>query len=145
MKIYLISATAVIFLSVIVSLLIPEGKLNKTIVFVMRMACIFVLIQPITGIFKISSSASDSSFYDYEYVCKIYSDNQSEELEKIISEKFSVESACTVNIVYKEGEFIVESVSVEIKNGANDKIIEDIYEYLGQLKYINISVYAKSN
>ena len=145
MKIYLISATAVIFLSVIVSLLIPEGKLNKTIVFVMRMACIFVLIQPITGIFKISSSASDSSFYDYEYVCKVYSDNQSEELEKIISEKFSVESACTVNIVYKEGEFIVESVSVEIKNGANDKIIEDIYEYLGQLKYINISVYAKSN
>ena len=34
MKIYLLSAAGVIFLSVIVSLLIPEGKLNKTITFV---------------------------------------------------------------------------------------------------------------
>ncbi len=56
MKTYLLTAAGVIFLSVIVSLLIPEGKLNKSIVFVMRLACIFVLIQPITGIFKIKSS-----------------------------------------------------------------------------------------
>ena len=144
MKIYLISATAVIFLSVIVSLIIPEGKLNKTIVFVMRMACIFALIQPITGIFKISSSATNSAFYDYEYICKVYSDNQSEQLEKLIAEKFSVESACYISIVCKDGEFIVDGVNVEI-NESNDEIIKDIYEYLAELKYINISVYAKSN
>ena len=144
MKIYLISATAVIFLSVIVSLIIPEGKLNKTIVFVIRMVCIFVLIHPITGIFKISSSATDSAFYDYEYICKVYSDNQSEQLEKLISEKFSVESNCYIHIVYKDGDFIAEGVDVEV-NGANNKIIEDIYEYLEELKYINISVYAKSS
>ena len=144
MKIYLISASAVIFLSVIVSLIIPEGKLNKTIVFIMRMACIFVLIQPITGIFKISSGAADSVFYDYEYICKVYSDNQSEQLEKLIAEKFSVESTCYINIVYKDGEFISEGVSVQI-NEANDENIRDIYEYLEELKYINISVYAKSD
>ena len=145
MKIYLISASAVIFLSVIVSLVIPEGKLNKTIIFIMRMACIFVLIQPITGIFKISSGSVDSAFYDYEYICKVYSDNQSEQLEKLISEKFSVESACFVNIVSKDGEFVLEGVKVEIINGANDELIKDIYEYLEELKYINISVYAKSD
>ena len=59
MKIYLISAAAVIFLSVLVSLIIPEGKLNKTIVFILRMVCIFVLIQPITGIFKIKTGATN--------------------------------------------------------------------------------------
>ena len=144
MKIYLISASAVIFLSVIVSLVIPEGKLNKTIIFVMRMACILVLIQPITGIFKISSGEADSVFYDYEYICKIYSDSQSEQLEKIISDKFSVESTCLIYIVYKDGEFVLEGVDVEI-NGANDEIIKEIYEYLEELKYINISVYAKSD
>ena len=144
MKTYLISATAVIFLSVIVSLIIPEGKLNKTIVFIMRMACIFVLIQPITGIFKISAGATNSAFYDYEYICKVYSDNQSEQLEKIIEEKFEVESTCIVNIVYKDGEFRADRVRVEI-NQTNDKIIKDIYEYLEELKYINISVYAKSD
>lgn len=144
MKTYLISATAVIFLSVMVSLIIPDGKLNKTIVFVMRMACIFVLIQPITGIFKIKTSAANSPLYDYEYICKVYSDNQSEQLEKIIYEKFAVESSCTVNIVYDSGEFRADGVDVEI-NYENYKIIDDIYEYLEELKYINISVYANSD
>ena len=144
MKTYLISATAVIFLSVMVSLIIPEGKLNKTIVFVMRMACIFVLIQPVTGIFKIKTSATTSPLYDYEYICKVYSDNQSEQLEKIIYEKFAVESTCTVNIVYDNGEFRADGVEIEI-NQENYEIIDDIYEYLEELKYINISVYANSD
>ena len=144
MKTYLISATAVIFLSVIVSLLIPEGKLNKTIVFVMRMACIFVLIQPITGIFKISSKAADDTFYDYEYICSVYSENQSEQLEKIIFEKFSIDSDCHINIVYRDGEFAVDGVIVAV-NDKNAELINEIYEYLEELKYINISVYAKSD
>ena len=144
MKTYLISATAVIFLSVIVSLIIPEGKLNKTIIFIMRMVCIFVLIQPLTGIFKISSSATTATFYDYEYICKVYSDNQSAQLERLIFENFSVESNCFIDIVYDEGEFRPNGVNVEI-NEANYEIIENIYEYLEELKYINISVYAKSD
>lgn len=144
MKIYLLSATAVIFLSVIVSLLIPEGKLNKTIVFIMRMACIFVLIQPITGIFKIGSSVTDAPLYDYEYICKVYSDNQSKQLEKILYEKFNTDAECFVNIEYNSGEFKAESVSVEL-NDKNDELITDIYEYLEELKYINITVYAKSD
>ncbi|MDE7440532.1 MAG: stage III sporulation protein AF [Clostridia bacterium] len=144
MKIYLLSATAVIFLSVIVSLIIPEGKLNKTIVFVMRMVCIFVLIQPITGIFKVSTSATDAPLYDYEYICKVYSYNQSEQLQKLILEKFEVESTCFVNIGYENGEFKADGVNIEI-NQQNDELIRNIYEYLEELKYINISVYAKSD
>ena len=89
MKTYLLTAAGVIF-----SLVIPEGKLNKSIVFVMRMACILVLIQPITGIFKISSASVDEPLYDYVYICKVYSDNQSEQLEKLLLKEFSEECDC---------------------------------------------------
>ena len=70
MKAYFLTSAGVIFLSLIVSMLIPEGKLNKTITFVLRLACIFVLLQPISGIFKITSANTGGEpLYDYEYVC----------------------------------------------------------------------------
>ena len=144
MKAYLFTAAGVIFLSVIVSLLIPDGKLNKSITFVMRMACILVLLQPVTGIFKIGETTSKEPMYDYVYICKVYSENQSEQLEKIIFEKFKTESICYVEIEYNNGEFKVKSVNVEI-NLQNDELIGKIYEYLEELKYINITVYAKSS
>ena len=144
MKTYLLTAAGVIFLSVIISLVIPEGKLNKSIVFVMRMACILVLIQPITGIFKISSASVDEPLYDYVYICKVYSDNQSEQLEKLLLKEFSEECDCVVEIVHDNGNFKAESVTVET-NSQDEKIINDIYEYLEKLNYINITVYAKSD
>ncbi len=143
MKGYLLTAVGVIFLSVIVSLVIPEGRMNKSITFVMRMACILVLIQPLTGIFKIKSSSVSEDFYDYEYICSVYSDNQSGQLEKILFEKFSVDCSCNVEIVHDNGNFRAESVTVEV-DPQNNEIIEEIYAYLEQSDYINISVYAKS-
>lgn len=144
MKTYLLTAAGVIFLSVIVSLIIPEGKLNKTIVFVMRMACILVLIQPISGIFKINETAASVPLYDYMYVVKAYSNNQSRELENLILKKFKLESSCNVEIKFEDERFKVESVIVEI-NSDDKKIIEEIYAYLQKLDYINITVYAKSS
>ncbi len=143
MKTYLLTAAGVIFLSVIVSLVIPEGKLNKSIVFVMRMACILVLIQPISGVFKLKSDPLDEPLFDYVYICKVYSENQSEQLEKILSVTFKEECDCKVDIIYKEGNFRLNSVEVEV-NTRNEKIIEDIYAYLDGRGYINITVYAKS-
>lgn len=143
MKVYLLSAAGVIFLSVIVSLLVPEGKLHKSVTFVMRLICILVLIQPVTGIFKIGGDAPAGSFYDYEYICNIYSDNQSTELEKLLVKEFGADTDCTVSVEHQDGQFKVTGVSVEV-NGGNNKIIEEIYAYLDGLKYINITVYAKS-
>ena len=143
MKTYLLSAAGVIFLSVIVSLIIPEGKLNKTITFVMRMACIIVLIQPITGIFKIDDAVVNEPLFDYEYISGIYTENQSEQLEKLLSEKFNEECDCLVEVKYEEGNFKVTNVTVEILD-EEEKIIDDIYAYLKELGYINITVYAKS-
>lgn len=144
MKIYLLSAAGVIFLSVIVSLLVPEGKLNKTITFIMRLICIAVMIQPLTGIFKgeISSNGKTSPI-DYEYVCNIYSEHQSRELEKLIEEELGADTDCKVTVANDNGEFKVTGVSVATDKN-NSEFIESIYEYLSKLGYINISVYAES-
>ena len=143
MKTFLLSATGVIFLSVIISLLIPEGKLNKTITFIMRLICIMVMIQPLTGIFGVTDSASEASRVDYAYVCKIYSEHQSGELEKLILENFGVRAKCSVEVLYIDDEFKVDRVTVSVEEN-NSELIKDIYEYLGQLQYINITVYAES-
>lgn len=143
MKTYLLSAAAAIFLSVIISLIVPEGKLNKTITFIMRLVCILVLIQPLTGLFKLSPSGSSESTVDYVFVESVYSGHQSEQLEKLIGTEFETECECTVKVEYDDGEFKVNEVVVKIKEN-NVKLIEAIYEYLRELKYINITVYAES-
>ena len=143
MKVYLLTAAGVIFLSVVVSLLIPEGKLHKSVTFVMRLICIVVLIQPVTGIFKIGDSATSTEFFDYEYVCGVYAEHQSGELEKLIDKEFDVSAECDVKVEYSAGEFKVSGVSVQIDEN-NLKLIDEIQAYLDGLKYINITVYAKS-
>ena len=144
MEKYLLSAAGVIFLSVIVSLIIPEGKLNKTITFVMRLICILVLIQPITGIFKISSTWSGGNFFDYEYVCGEYSEHQSTQLELLLLDEFNVHTECSVEVAYEDAQFKVNGVEVRL-NENEAGFIEKIYAYLQELGYINITVYAKSS
>ncbi|MBD5632574.1 MAG: hypothetical protein HDP34_05030 [Clostridia bacterium] len=141
MKTYLLSAAGVIFLSVIISLLIPEGKLNKTVTFVMRLICIAVLIQPITTIFKISDSQSTTLKTDYGYVASVYSEHQSGQLENLLITEFNAESDCRVSVEYQDGEFKVTETCVKLEN---EKLIEEIYAYLQELGYINITVYAES-
>lgn len=143
MKAYLLTAAGVIFLSVIVSLLIPEGKLHKTVTFVMRLVCLLVLIQPVTGIFKIGDTETTSKYFDYEFVEDVYTDHQSRELEKLLQKEFGQKTECIVDVEYEDGQFKVEKVLVALeKDGA--KFINQIYAYLEKLNYINITVYAKS-
>ena len=143
MKIYLLTAAGVIFISVIVSLLITEGKLNKTVTFIMRLICILVLIQPITGIFGIKNEQPVSDFIDYGYVETAYSENQSAQLEKLLLKEFEVETDCVVNIFFENGEFKAKSVEVGLEKN-NEKLFKEIYSYLSDCGYINITVYAKS-
>ena len=143
MKIYLLTAAGVIFISVIVSLLIPEGKLNKTVTFIMRLICILLLIQPITGIFGIKNEQPVSDFIDYGYVETAYSENQSAQLEKLLLKEFEVETDCVVNIFFENGEFKAKSVEVGLEKN-NEKLFKEIYSYLSDCGYINITVYAQS-
>lgn len=144
MQTYLLSAAGVIFLSVIVSLLIPEGRLNKTITFVMRLICIFVLVQPVTGIFKIPSDVAEGEFFDSVFVCEEYSRHQSTQLDALLSEKFCTDCLCNVEVTYTDSQFKVESIEVCLFDG-DKNLIERIQAYLEELGYINISVYAESS
>ena len=120
-----------------------EGKLNKTITFIMRLVCILVLIQPITGLFKLSPQWHTDSTVDYVFVESVYSDHQSAQLEKLIKTEFETECECTVKVEYADGEFKAKEAAVKIKEN-NSELIKAIYEYLQELNYINITVYAES-
>lgn len=146
MKNYLLTAAAVIFFSIIVSLIIPEGKLNKTITFVMRLVCISVLIQPLSGIFEIKNSANVEGA-DYAVIAEVYSNGQSRELKRKIYSDLGIEAGADVIIEY-DGENFAEKGVIITLDKKNEIKYEEIYEYLVELGYINITittVYAESN
>ncbi len=141
---YLLSAAGVIFLSVIVSLIIPEGKLNKSITFIMRLICIFVLIQPITGIFNIGGgNSADESLADYTYVSSVYSKHQSEQLELLLKKECGAETECSAEVEFVDGEFKVTGVEVGVSADGADglKVKESIENYLSGLGYKNVNVF----
>ena len=140
---YLLSAAGVIFLSVIVSLIIPEGKLNKSITFVMRLVCIFVLIQPVAKLFIPGDKTEEASgtLADYSYVEEIYSGHQSRQMEELLLKEFGEETECTVIVEFVDDDFKVTGADVRL-TVKNQEKIELIYEYLAELGYINITVYA---
>ena len=130
MTAYLITACGAVFLSVIVSFVIPQGKLNGTITFVMRMICIAILVLPLTKLFVVGGQEQEE-LVDYGYVCDVYSRTQ---------ERFGAETECDVVISYDGSDFFVESVTVGI-TGNYDSLSHEIYEYLREADYINITVY----
>lgn len=143
MSTYLLSAAGVIFLSVIISLIIPEGKLNKTITFFMRLVCIFVLIQPLTGIFKsVGVENGEVATADYAYVSAVYSEHQSTQLQALLNKEFNAETSCSVQIEYVDGEFKATATEVRVENSAEDKQITamEIEDYLLELGYKNVTV-----
>ncbi len=140
---YLLTALGVIFFAVIIGLVIPEGKLKKSVNFVLRLVCICVLIQPLTNIFG-TYSQTTAITYDYDYICGVYSQNQSALLTGKVTEETGVECVCTVSVVFEEDKIKENGVRVE-GNFGNDKVIEKITEYLRELGYINITVNDQSS
>lgn len=143
MTAYIATAAGAVFLTVIVGMIIPEGKLHKSVVFVLRIACISILIWPVFSVFDIQPTEQSSLLVDYEYICKIYSDSQSEQLEKLIEENLGVECDCYVEIIYEDGSFKECGVTISTVNVEND-LIDDIQSYLSELGYINININEKT-
>ena len=143
MTAYLVTACGAVFLSVIVSFVIPQGKLGKSITVVLRLICIVILISPLLQLFGLSVEDTEIAV-DYDYICEVYSDNQSEALEELLESKFDVQTECTVVIVYSDDEFCVQSVEVCLIS-SDKQIAEEIYEYLQEAGYINITVYEQDS
>lgn len=135
---YLYVALGVVFLSVIAGLLIPEGKLKKSVNFVLRLICILVLINPLLNLFGIEEEVKNITL-DYGYICNIYSKNQSELLTQKVIEDCQTECVCTVEVIY-EDEKIKESGVTVTGNFKDEQSINKILEYLQGLGYIDIIV-----
>lgn len=135
---YLYAALGVVFLSVIAGLLIPDGKLKKSINFVLRLICIFVLINPLLNLFGIEEQVKNISL-DYVYICEVYSKNQSNLLTQKVLSDCNEECICTVNVVYEEDAIREKGVIVTVKF-EDEQSINKIVEYLKGLGYIDITV-----
>lgn len=144
MSTYLALSAGIIFLTVLVGFIIPEGKLNKTISFVVRLACIFILISPLLKVFGFKQTTDDGDLIDYGYICSVYSKSQSEQLERLISENVGVECSLVVDFTYEDGVFKENGVTI-LTDFVDSVTIEKIQAYLGELGYININVNEKDD
>lgn len=140
---YILLAVGAVFLTVVAGMLVPEGKLNKAITFVLRSACIFILITPLFGVFDINLDDGEDVIIDYGYVCEVYSENQSRLLEDMIAENTGAKCVCTVEIIYEDGAFKENGVNI-VTDTVEDGLIGDIVSYLRELGYININVNEKT-
>ncbi|MDE6690877.1 MAG: stage III sporulation protein AF [Clostridia bacterium] len=138
MKAYLLTAVGVIFLTVIISFIVPEGKLKKSVNFVLRLVSIGMLVSPVTKIFTFAPSESTAS-YDYEYVAQVYAQNQSRLLTQKVADELGYDCVCNVEIEYKEHKICENGVNV-YGNFENVQTVEEITEYLQGLGYIHITV-----
>lgn len=142
MKTYLLTASGIIFLAVIVGLIVPDGKLKKSVNFVLRLICIFILIQPITQMFKLPDSEK-GEVINYEYVSQVYAQNQSKLLTQKVESELNIACVCIVEVVY-DGTQIKEHGVVCSGSFNDEKTISILTEYLRELGYINISVNDKA-
>lgn len=138
---YLITACGTVFLSVIISFIIPQGRLNSAITFVIRMICIVILVLPLTQLFTDVKGGGELA--DYDYICAFYSENQSKALDKALEEEFGIEVQCDLTIAHGSEGFYLESVNVGVPTEYYS-LSDKIYEYLHEADYINITVYESS-
>lgn len=139
---YILAAAGAIFLSVVVGLIIPEGRLKKAVSFVVRIACICLLVSPVLTIFDVDIKSDGGQGADYEYISEMYSLTQSRELEGMLEERFGCDMTAEVEIVYEDGAFREKGVKI-VTDKVEEALIDDIVSYLKELGYININVNEK--
>ena len=144
MTAYIATAAGAVFLTVIAGMLMPEGKLGKTINFVLRIVCIAILISPVFKIFELDLESGGGGAVDYEYVCEVLSHSQSRALENLIEENMGVDCRCLVEVVYEDGAITQTSVTVCTDN-VEKEVNDGIVSYLRELGYININVHEKTD
>ena len=101
-----------------------------------------MLIQPLTGVFKFTPQ-TPSTNYDYDYICAVYSQNQSNLLTQKVNGELGIDCVCRVEIIYDGTQIKENGVTVEVIY-ENVQTVEVLTEYLEGLGYINITVNEKT-
>lgn len=143
MTAYLYLSAGTVFLTVLFNFIIPEGKMQKSVNFVLRLACIFILVSPVLKIFDFNVASTENQIVDYNYICSVYSQNQSAKLEKLIYEKFGIECECEVDFTYENNSFKENGVQIYVVI-VESETLDDVVAYLRELGYININVNEKT-
>lgn len=136
MKEILILATGVVFLSIIFSYIVPDGKLKNSINLILRLVCMLVLLTPITSF--LFPNQEDVIFIDYDKISAVYKDSQEDYLEFLIYDKFDLICDCNISINYNNKEVVETGVEVNLMQNFNN--LDKLYSYLEDLGYINIIV-----
>ena len=135
MKSVLTIATGVVFISLIATYVIPNGKLRRSINLVLRLACILALVSPVL---KLILPDVKVEYVNYNQVATVFEKSQENYLQKLILDKFGADCECNLIIEY-DGNIIAEKgIVIKIKDNFDKR--EQIYSYLIELGYINIIV-----
>ena len=161
MKEWVVSIGAVIILTSITSIILPNGKLNKFIKTIFSIIVVFTIIQPIFYSFNGDSSSYFESKdvnlnYQEDYLYYITYKKKESLCEncKIIAEKLNVIDA-EIDILYysdEKGGIVLDKVLVNLENSVinpnneNIDIISELTnnlsEYL-QIEKSNVVIYGK--
>ena len=153
MKDWIVSISAVVIITAIVSLILPEGKLGKHIKSIFSIFIVFTIIKPIIyikdndfnyqNIFNQDNIELQYDFIDYISNEKIeeYEKNCVDILEQNGIKKASVKLTYSLN---NTQEIIIKFVSVDLKNSVinSDKAHIDIINEIKKLlaTYLNIGI-----
>lgn len=144
MSAYILTAAGAVFLTAAAGMILPDGKLNKSVNFVLRLVCIGILVSPLAGIFNFDAESGADADVDYDYIVSVFSQSQSEELEKLVKDELGIECGCEVVIIYEDGTFKQTDVNICTDNVEYEEI-SALREYLKELGYININVYEEGD
>lgn len=135
MKNILLIASGIVFLSLILTYIMPDGKLKNSINFILRAVCVLTLITPITQFVF-----TDNNYFSVNYndIAEVFKLNQEEYLESVIFREFGVECDCFLSIDYVDNNIIENGVVINLLGNFSES--EKIYSYLSDLGYINIIV-----
>lgn len=151
MKNWIISLGTIIILSSLISIILPEGKLNKFIKSYFSLIVMIIMIQPIATIknvnFSFESFFNENKIelqYDYlDYVTNIRIDNYVNDCKKIAKEKGVDDLIVEIEYnVDENNKILFDKILLNFKNSViiSDKAHIDIIEEVKTLicKYLEV-------
>lgn len=147
MKEYILAVCGAVVLSALLLLLLPEGKTGKFIGGILKLFCLLVMMIPLFDwisdfapkkepIESTQTIVPDDEFLEYAFA--LQAEARAREIEKVLTEKFGVDTQAQVKWIHDEYACKVTKISVKIENfGINPPqdhihILEQVKKFLAE-------------